>query len=195
MEVWSVGTIQMSFDEMWDKIMECNRSYDGLFYTAVKTTKIYCRPSCRSRKPKKQNVAFYDSITQCEEAGYRACKRCQPEIEQCPQINLIRKATSFLVNNHQNRILLQDVAKYSGVSPFYLERLFKEEMNVTPREYVENIRIDKAAYLLRNTSKTCLEICYESGFRSASNFYKTFRTYKNCSPSDYRKLQEARGNE
>lgn len=185
----------MSFDEMWDKIMECNRSYDGLFYTAVKTTKIYCRPSCRSRKPKKQNVAFYDSISQCEKAGYRACKRCQPEIEHCPQINLIRKATSYLVNNHHKKILLQDVANYSGLSPFYLERLFKEEMNVTPREYVENIRIDKAAYLLKNTSKTCLEICFESGFRSTSNFYKTFRMYKGCSPSDYRKSEETTGNQ
>lgn len=184
-----MSNVHMSFDEMWDKIMECDRSYDGLFYTAVKTTKIFCRPSCRSRKPKKKNVVFYDTITQCEEAGYRACKRCQPEVEHCPQIDVIRKATSYLVNNHHKRILLQDIADHVGVSSFYLERLFKEEMNETPREYVEKIRIDKAAFLLVNTLKTNLEICYEAGFQSPSNFYKTFRQLKNCSPSDYRKTR------
>jgi AraC family transcriptional regulator, regulatory protein of adaptative response / methylphosphotriester-DNA alkyltransferase methyltransferase len=188
-----LSKVQMSFDEMWDKIMECDRSYDGLFYTAVKTTKIFCRPSCRSRKPKKKNVVFYETIKQCEDSGYRACKRCQPEIEYGPQIDLVRKAAGYLVNNHQKRILLQDIARHVGVSAFYLERLFKEEMNETPREYLEKIRIDKAAFLLGVTLKTNLEICYETGFQSPSNFYKTFRERKGCSPSEFRKLRQSRG--
>jgi AraC family transcriptional regulator, regulatory protein of adaptative response / methylphosphotriester-DNA alkyltransferase methyltransferase len=179
--------VNMSFDEMWDKIMECDRSYDGLFYTAVKTTKIYCRPSCRSRKPKKINVEFYETISECINGGYRACKRCQPQIENCPQIDLVRKATGYLVNHLKEKIVLKDIAVHAGVSPFYLERLFKEEMNETPREYLEKIRIDKAAFLLTNTQKTNLEICYETGFQSPSNFYKAFRRMKDCSPSDYRK--------
>jgi AraC family transcriptional regulator, regulatory protein of adaptative response / methylphosphotriester-DNA alkyltransferase methyltransferase len=181
-----VENVNISFDEMWDKIMECDRSYDGLFYTAVKTTKIFCRPSCRSRKPKKINVEFYETIPECIEAGYRACKRCQPDIEHCPQIDLVRKTTGYLLNQLNKRIVLQDIADHVGVSAFYLERLFKEEMNETPREYLEKIRIDKAAYLLRNTKRTNLEICYESGFQSPSNFYKAFRRVKNCSPGDYR---------
>lgn len=187
-----MSNVQMSFDEMWDKIMECDRSYDGLFYTAVKTTKIFCRPSCRSRKPKKKNVVFYETILQCEEAGYRACKRCQPEIEHCPQIDLIRQATAFLVNNHQKRILLQDVARHVGISTFYLERLFKEEMNETPREYLEKVRMDRAAFLLANTPKTNLEICYEAGFQSPSNFYKAFRERKGCSPTEFRKSKQTK---
>jgi AraC family transcriptional regulator, regulatory protein of adaptative response / methylphosphotriester-DNA alkyltransferase methyltransferase len=179
--------VNMSFDEMWDKIMECDRSYDGLFYTAVKTTKIYCRPSCRSRKPKKINVEFYETITECLESGYRACKRCQPEIEHCPQIDLVRKTTAYLVNNYNQKINLQNIADHVGVSAFYLERLFKEEMSETPREYLEKIRVDKASFLLKKTNRTNLEIALESGFHSSSNFYKAFRRVKKCSPSDYRK--------
>jgi AraC family transcriptional regulator, regulatory protein of adaptative response / methylphosphotriester-DNA alkyltransferase methyltransferase len=179
--------VKMSFDEMWNKIMECDRSYDGLFYTAVKSTKIFCRPSCRSRKPKKVNVTFYETIPECIEAGYRACKRCQPEIEHCPQIDLVRRAAGFMVNHLNEKIVLQDIAEYIGVSPFYLERLFKEEMKETPREYLEKIRIHKAAFLLKNSHRTNLEICFEVGFRSPSNFYKAFRRVENCSPSHYRK--------
>ncbi|RDW15173.1 hypothetical protein CWR48_19270 [Oceanobacillus arenosus] len=79
------------------------------------------------------------------------------------------------------------IAAQVGLSPFYLERLFKQETSETPRAYLVNIRIDKAAHLLKFTTMTNLEICYEVGFRSPSNFYKVFRNIKNCSPSEYRK--------
>ncbi|MBY6037677.1 helix-turn-helix domain-containing protein [Fictibacillus nanhaiensis] len=181
----------MSFEEKWNKIMECDRSYDGLFYTAVKTTKIYCRPSCRSRKPKKINVEFYETISECVTAGYRACKRCQPEVEHNPHTNLVRKAAAYLINHHDKKIVLQDIADHVGVSAFYLERLFKEEMKKTPREYIENIRIDKAAFLLKHTKQTNLEICYEVGFHSSSNFYKAFRNVIGCSPNEYRNSKES----
>ncbi|TSB47428.1 bifunctional transcriptional activator/DNA repair enzyme AdaA [Alkalicoccobacillus porphyridii] len=178
---------QLSFEEMWDHILDCDASYDGLFFTAVKTTKIYCRPSCRSRKPKKVNVEFYLEKEQAEEAGYRACKRCQPEREESPHRQLIRQVTSFLINEYQKPLQLRDIALHVGVSPFYLERLFKQEMSETPRTYIDKIRIDKAAYLLTHTKQTNLEICYEVGFQSPSTFYQVFRRVKNCSPSEYRR--------
>lgn len=85
----------LSFEEMWEKIIACDKKYDGLFFTAVKTTKIYCRPSCRSRKPKKINVEFYTNIEAVENAGYRACKRCQPEVEHSPHIELVQSVRTF----------------------------------------------------------------------------------------------------
>ena len=181
------ANINLSFEEMWEKIIACDRKYDGLFYTAVKTTKIYCRPSCRSRKPKKINVEFYAEKNVAEEAGYRPCKRCQPEVEQSPNIALVRDIITFLVNHYKQNLALKDIADQIGLSPFYLERLFKQETSETPRAYLEKIRIDKAAHLLISTSLTNLEICYEVGFQSPSNFYKVFRSLKNCSPSEYRK--------
>lgn len=185
-----MARVQMSFDEMWEKIMACDRTYDGLFYTAVKTTKIYCRPSCRSRKPKKINVEFYDDMAKAETAGYRACKRCQPEVEFSPHVDLVRNVIAFLINHYKQKLVLQDIADHVDMSAFYLERVFKQETSETPRTYLEKIRVDKAAYLLKSTDRTNLDICYEVGFQSPSNFYKVFRRLKNCSPTEYRNLDK-----
>lgn len=181
-----MSNINMSFDEKWEAIIACDTKYDGLFYTAVKTTKIFCRPSCRSRKPKKKNVEFYDVIKEVEAAGYRACKRCQPEVQYSPHELLIREVTAYLVKNYGQKIELIDISSHAGVSPYYLTRLFKKETGVTPRAYLEQIRIDKATHLLRTTDKKNIEICYAVGFQSPSSFYKVFKQHKKCSPSDYK---------
>ncbi|KOS69835.1 adenosine deaminase [Lysinibacillus contaminans] len=171
---------------MWEKIITCDSTYDGLFYTAVKTTKIYCRPSCKSRKPKKVNVDFYYEIMEVEKAGFRACKRCQPEVEHSHHTELVKKVTSFLINHYNQKLTLQDIADHVGISPFHLERIFKQETTETPRAYLEKIRVDKATHLLKSTDLTNLEICYEVGFQSTSSFYKSFRHLTKCSPSQYR---------
>ena len=119
--------INLTFEEMWEKIIACDRKYDGLFYTAVKTTKIFCRPSCKSRKPKKGNVEFFHDMSEVEKAGFRACKRCRPEVEHSPHTELVRKVIAFLVSQYKQKLELQDIANHVGVSPFYLERLFKQE--------------------------------------------------------------------
>lgn len=178
--------MNLSFEEMWEKIMACDSSYDGLFYTAVKTTKIYCRPSCRSRKPKKINVDFYEEISEVEKAGFRACKRCQPDAQLSPQNDLITRIKAYIVEHYKEPLRLQDIAAHTGISPFYLERQFKQATNETPRLYLERVRVDKAAHLLNHTKHSNLEICYESGFQSPSNFYKAFKKVMNCSPSEYR---------
>lgn len=188
-----MDTIDLTFEEMWEKIISCDRKYDGLFFTAVKTTKIYCRPSCRSRKPKKINVDFYQDINEVEKAGYRACKRCQPEVEHSPHIGLVRNVIAFLVNHYKQNLVLQDIANHVGVSSYYLERLFKKETEETPRQFLGKIRVDKAAHLLISTDLTSLEVCYEVGFRSPSNFYKVFRSLKQCSPSEYRSMNSQAG--
>ncbi|MEJ8548517.1 bifunctional transcriptional activator/DNA repair enzyme AdaA [Brevibacillus borstelensis] len=184
--------LNLTFDEKWEIILACDRSYDGLFFTAVKTTKIYCRPSCRSRKPKKVNVEFYQSIEEVEKAGFRSCKRCQPDVEHSPQAGLAIAVKSFLVGHYKQKLVLRDIARHVGVSPHYLERMFKQATSETPRSYLEKVRVDKAAHLLAGTKLTNLEICYEVGFQSPSNFYKAFRHVKQCSPSEYRKLGSKR---
>jgi len=177
----------LSFDEMWARIMACDSSYDGLFYTAVKTTGIYCRPSCRSRKPKKVNVEFYLHVDDAETAGYRACKRCRPENEHSPNVGVVREVKEFLIRHHKQKLELKDIAQHVGLSAYHLDRLFKQETSVTPRVFLEKIRMDRAAHLLMHTGQSNLEICYEVGFLSPSSFYKTFRQAMGCSPSEYRK--------
>lgn len=82
---------------------------------------------------------------------------------------------------------LEDVAGHVGLSPTYLDRMFKEETSETPRSFLEKIRVDKAAHLLKHTDYTNLEICYEAGFQSTSHFYKAFRRLKDLTPREYRK--------
>lgn len=179
---------RFTFEEMWDKIMACDRAYDGLFYTAVKTTKIYCRPSCRSRKPKKENVEFCATIAEAESRGFRACKRCQPKTQHSPNEGLVQQVVGFLTANHQGQLKLESVAAHVGLSPSYLDRVFKQETSETPRSLLEKIRVDKASHLLKHTDKSNLEICFEVGFQSTSHFYKAFRRAKGVSPSEYRKM-------
>lgn len=157
-----MANINLSFEEMWEKIIACDRKYDGLFFTAVKTTRIYCRPSCRSKKPKKINVEFYFDLDKVEKAGFRACKRCQPHTDYSPYIRLVQNVVTFLVNHYKEKLVLQDIADHIGISSFYLDRIFKQETAETPRTYLEKIRVDKAAYLLKSTNLTNLEICYET---------------------------------
>lgn len=182
---------KFTFDEMWEKILDCDRKYDGLFFTCVKTTKIYCRPSCRSRKPKKRNVEFCFSIDEAETRGFRACKRCQPEVKQSPYVEFTQQVIAFLTDHYEQKIGLEEVAAHVGMSPSYVDRLFKQETDETPRSYLEKIRIDKAAHFLANTDKTNLEICLETGFQSTSHFYKVFRQLKQQSPGQYRKEKGA----
>lgn len=180
-----------TFDEMWEKVIACDRRYDGLFYTAVKTTKIYCRPSCRSRKPKKSNVEFYSTMAEAETKGFRACKRCRPETDYTPDEELVHNVMAYLTARYKESISLQDIAVHVGLSPSYLERVFKQETAETPHACLERIRIDKAAHLLTHTRLSNLDVCFEAGFQSPSNFYKIFRKRKAHSPSEFRKLSEA----
>ncbi len=180
------SAISLSFEEMWEKILACDARYDGLFFTAVKTTRIYCRPSCRSRKPKKQNVEFYLGLSESEAAGYRPCKRCQPEVEHSPWNDCVLQARSYLIAHYRENPMLADIANHVGLSPYYFERLFKQETGETPRIYLEKIRVDRAAHLLRCSTLSNLEIGYEAGFHTPSNFYRAFRRLHDCSPGEYR---------
>lgn len=180
-----------TFEEMWEKVIACDRRYDGLFYTAVKTTKIYCRPSCRSRKPKKINVDFYSTMAEAEAKGFRACKRCRPETEYTPDEELVRNVRAYLTAHYKDHISLKDIAAHVGMSPSYLERVFKQETAETPHACLEKIRIDKAAHLLTHTRLSNLDVCFEAGFQSPSNFYKIFRKLTAHSPSGFRKSREA----
>lgn len=109
-----------------------------------------------------------------------------------PHAQLIKDVLAYLINGYKQRLTLQDIANHIGISPFHLERLFKQETGETPRSYLAKIRIDKAACLLKSSCYSNLEICYEAGFQSPSNFYKVFRNVKQCSPSEFRE-KERRG--
>ena len=172
--------INLSFEEKWEKSSLVIKPMMGYFILRLRLLK-FIAVLLVNPENQKINVEFYEDIREVEAAGYRACKRCQPEIEYSPHTQLIKNVTAFIINEYKQSVTLQDMAEHVGISPFHLERLFKQETAETPRTYLEKIRIDKAAHLLKHTDYTNLEICYEAGFQSPSNFYKVFRRLKNCS--------------
>ncbi|WP_346891693.1 bifunctional transcriptional activator/DNA repair enzyme AdaA [Clostridium sp. UBA3887] len=184
------GNIVISEDEKWNAVISCNKYYDGLFYYAVKTTGICCRPSCKAKTPLKENILFFNSVDDAIKAGFRPCKLCRPDIKEHnfePNRELIEKVKEKLIQNYNKPINFRFISKEFGVSISHLTRLFKEYTGLTPNEYVSQIRINKAMQLLSKSNDTILEIAYDVGFKSLSNFYKCFKQHAGIAPKEYRK--------
>ena len=123
-------------EAMWDAARRRDPSYDGVFYVAVKTTGVYCRPSCKSRPPKRENVSFFASPADALRAGYRACKRCRPDRLGAadPQVEAVRRACERIASAEQAPSLA-DLAAGAGLSSFHFHRVFRKVTGVTPKAY------------------------------------------------------------
>ena len=178
----------LSNEEKWNAVVHCDNSYDGLFLYGVKTTGIFCRPSCKSKEPKISNVEFFDGIEEAYSNGLRPCKRCRPDlIEFNPMLVLIKKAKNIFDTCFADREKLSAEIKELGISQNHLIYLFRQQFHVTPTEYVNQLRIKKAMLLLINTDMNILNIALSCGFGSLSNFYEFFKRQARLTPSKYRK--------
>jgi AraC family transcriptional regulator of adaptative response/methylated-DNA-[protein]-cysteine methyltransferase len=162
---------------------------DGQFFYAVKSTKIYCRPSCPSRRPARKNVAFFPTAAAAEQAGYRACKRCEPALatpRPDPQAAVIAAATEYLTRHASERTRLADVAKATGVGRLTLLRGFRRVLGVSPGEFARAQRVARFKDALRpsdaqpqshrNNSPAATRITdaiYDAGFGSSSRLYES----------------------
>src|SRR5690349_7120872 len=133
----------MDTEIYWNAVRQNDARFDGAFYLGVKTTGIYCRPSCRARTPKRENLEFFTSINAAEKFGLRACLRCKPkEITGFdPQIRKILETCEILATEPETK--LESLAEIVGLSPFHLQRIFKETIGVSPKKYAEAKRMDK----------------------------------------------------
>ena len=179
-------------DEKWQAVVNNDMNFDGLFFYGVKTTGVFCRPSCRAKTPIRRNTMFFSTAEQAVREGFRPCKLCRPDIEIFnPAFELVKAATELLCNNYQQPITLPEVAKQLGVSSAHLARLFKIHLGLTTAQYLSKLRIKEAARLLINTNDEILDVAYLAGFKSISAFYMCFKEQQGCSPKEYR---IARGN-
>src|SRR6185369_5575244 len=117
----------------WQAVSERNSDYDGQFVTAVKTTRIYCRPSCSSKSPKRENVSFFAEPKAAEAMGYRACKRCHPKDsfaldEQAERVQLV---CDYICEHLDEALRLEELSRIAFWSPFHLQRTFKDVMGIT----------------------------------------------------------------
>lgn len=180
---------RLSLDIMWKATISCDPTYDGVFFYAVKTTGIFCRPSCKSRIPNDENVSFFSHAEEALKAGYRPCKRCRPDLslKKYDPFDYILKDTIMLIeNNYVRNMSLHDIASSVGVSRFHLNRIFKERTGYTPRSYLEKVRVKKAKELLLTTNCNSTDIGYQIGYQSISSFYNAFKRSTGFSPRQYR---------
>ena len=157
----------------WRQVIERDRNADGQFVYAVKSTGIYCKPSCSSRKPARQNVMFFPSPLLAEAAGYRACRRCEPkrvEERPDPQESAVRSAASYLRNHADERTRLEDLARDAGLSRLTLLRGFKRVLGVSPGEFARQQRLDRFRDRVQQGRIT--DAIYDAGFGSSSRLYE-----------------------
>lgn len=178
----------MTQEEMWKAVIENDESYDGIFFYAVKSTGIYCRPSCKSKIPRHENVCFFDTAEQARAAGFRPCKRCRSDLSDYQPIREIAEKTKKLLDDSFcERYGLNQELRQLGVSQRRMVEIFKEEYGVTPSEYVGNLRLAEAKRLLESTGNEIIDIAHSAGFGGLSSFYRFFKNRTGLSPAAYRK--------
>jgi AraC family transcriptional regulator of adaptative response / methylphosphotriester-DNA alkyltransferase methyltransferase len=178
----------MTDDEKLGAFLKRDAAYDGLFFIAVKTTGIYCRPSCKSKTPKRENFLFFDTGDEAKAAGCRACKRCRPDLFDYQPIKEIAEKARMLIDEaFREKRRLDTQLREIGVTQHRMTEIFKEQYGVTLFEYVNRLRLEEAKRLLSRTNDEIIDIAYSVGFGSLSAFYRFFKNSTGQAPAAYRK--------
>ena len=177
---------RLDADGRWQAVMSRDARHGEAFVFAVKTTGIYCRPTCPSRRPKRVNVTFYQTANQARAAGFRPCKRCNPDGVGLDErrLSVVREACR-MIDEAEEPPRLKDLAKALGLSPSHFHRQFKGALGVTPREYAAARRIERLQRGLA-AGRPVTEAIYEAGFGSDSRVYASSKSALGMSPSEYR---------
>jgi AraC family transcriptional regulator of adaptative response / methylphosphotriester-DNA alkyltransferase methyltransferase len=162
-------------------------AYNGRFFYAVKTTGIFCRPSCKSKEPRRDNVVLFERAEEALASGFRPCKRCKPTGETLPDAEWVTQMTAYIDRHYAEPITLQSLADQFHGSPYHLQRIFKRVRGVAPAAYVQRTRAARAAELLRETDRPIAEIGAEVGIASAPYFITLFKSIHGCTPAAYRR--------
>ena len=173
-------------DQLWQAVMAKDARFDGQFVFAVSSTGVYCRPSCPSRRAHRERVKFFELPEAAEQAGFRACLRCQPRRARVldPQIELVQRVCRLLDSNESESLKLAELASQAGVSPFHLQRTFKRVMGISPRQYLAARKIDNFKTLVRKGDSVTGAL-YESGFNSSSRLYEHAAEELGMTPATY----------
>lgn len=174
--------------EYWNAIDNRNKQYDGVFWFGLRTTGIYCRPSCPSRQPNQENVEYFATPDAARRSNYRACLRCHPdEIAFVdPQAELVQSICRLLDESIVENPDLAFLSQKVGVSQSHLQRIFKKLMGISPRQYVEARRADifKAGV---KEGQSVTDAIYDAGYGSSSRLYEKAAAQLGMTPATYGK--------
>ncbi|HVF47716.1 MAG TPA: Ada metal-binding domain-containing protein, partial [Pyrinomonadaceae bacterium] len=176
----------METELYWHAVRTNDVRFDGAFVLGVKTTGIYCKPSCRARLPRRENVDFYPSPQVAERSGFRACKRCRPgDVAGIdPHVAKILKACEMM--DGDDLFTLDDLSASVGLSAYHLQRSFKEIIGVSPKKYAEAKRMERFKEELKDGSDVTTAM-YDAGFGSSSRLYEKAAEKLGMTPSVYKK--------
>lgn len=173
-------------DARWAAVLARDASCDGTFVFSVVTTGIYCRPSCPARRARRENVRFFDSCIEAEEAGFRACMRCKPNGPALAEQHAARVTEACrLIDEAGDVPSLDEIAKAVGLSPYHFHRVFKAIVGLTPRAYASARREQRVREKLQGSS-TVTEAIFDAGFNSSSRFYAKSSEMLGMTPTDFR---------
>ncbi len=171
----------------WAGVQTRDRQADGKYVYAVRTTGVFCRPSCAARPARRENVTFYSTAAEAEAAGYRACRRCHPlAIEgRDPHSSLMQDMAAYIVAHAEQVLPLARLADQAGMSPFHFQRVFKAIIGVSPREYQAAERLRTFKGRLR-AGGSVLGATFDAGYGSTSRVYEQVTGGLGMTPSAYR---------
>ena len=171
----------------WQAVLDRDSSLDGAFVFGVSSTGIFCRPSCPAKRPRRKNVSFFDHALQAEQAGYRACLRCRPKaVDGNPQSALVRAMCRYIEQHIEDRITLSLLAKEFRRSSFHLQRTFKSVLGVSPKAYIDAIRLRQVKQNLQ-AGHSVTTALYAAGYGSSSRLYERTATQLGMTPEKYRR--------
>lgn len=175
-----------SDDDRWVAVLRRDRTADGVFYFSVRTTGIYCRPSCPARSARREHVRFHSTRKAAVRAGFRPCKRCRPDAPPLAEQHAAAVAKACrLIEAAETLPNLDLLAEAAGMSRFHFHRIFKAITGVTPRAYAAAHRAERVRGELFR-SETITEAIFESGFHSCGRFYEISSEVLGMTPSDFR---------
>jgi AraC family transcriptional regulator of adaptative response/methylated-DNA-[protein]-cysteine methyltransferase len=174
-------------DRRWQAVLDRDRSLDGTFVFAVSSTGIFCRPSCPAKRPRRENVSFFDYALQAEQSGYRACLRCRPQaVDGNPQSALVRSMCRYIEQHIEGQLTLSLLAKEFRRSPFHLQRTFKSALGVSPKAYMDACRLRQVKQNLQ-AGHSVTTALYAAGYGSSSRLYERTATQLGMTPEKYRR--------
>ena len=173
---------------MWQAVLDRDTRFDGIFIYAVQSTGVYCRPGCPARRPRREQVSFFATIAEAEQAGYRACKRCRPQeaLALSARVEVVERACHLIESAVDSPPSLEKLGKALAISPSHLHRLFKAVTGLTPYQYAAGHKLKKFKERVKQGDDLTTAL-YEAGYGSSSRLYENAASRLGMTPASYRR--------
>ena len=174
-------------ERRWQAVVDRDASYDDRFVFAVSSTGVFCRPSCAARRPRRENVQFFRTPLEAEQAGYRACLRCRPlAAGGNAQLKMVKAVCRYIEQHLDEPVTLSRLGEEFHQSPFHLQRTFKSVLGITPRAYADSCRMNQLKQNLR-AGHSVTRAMYDAGYGSSSRLYERTAAQMGMTPDKYRR--------